>query len=98
MPKNYELIQKITEAMNLPEHEKRILINAYKVTKLGEDIITTEESIQNLYNISFPKKTITENKTEIVLKNGDTISGMENIVSILNSVICSGRKYLLNHL
>ncbi len=86
MPKNYELIQKITEAMNLPEHEKRILINAYKVTKLGEDIITTEESIQNLYNISFPKKTINENKTEIGLKNGDTISGMENIVSILNSM------------
>lgn len=86
MPQNYELIQNIVEAINLPEHEKRMLINAYKVTKLGDDIILTEEAIQDLYNISFPKKTITENKTEIVLKNGDTISGMENIVSILNSM------------
>lgn len=85
MPQNYELIQNIAKAMNLPEHEKRMLINSYKVTKLGDEIISTEEAIQNLYNISFPKKT-TENTVEISLKNGDTISGMENIISTLNSM------------
>jgi transcriptional regulator with XRE-family HTH domain len=56
MPQNFELIQNIFEAINLPEHEKRMLINAYKVTKLGEDIMSIEETIQKLCNISFLKK------------------------------------------
>ena len=86
MPQNYELIHNIAEAINLPEHEKRMLINAYKVTKLGEDIMSIEGTIQNLYKISFPKKITTENIVEIGLENGDTISGVENIVSILNSM------------
>lgn len=86
MPKNYELIQNIAKAMNLAEHEKRMLINAYKVTKLGDNIISTEESIQNLYNISFTKRIINDNRKETELKNGDIIIGMENIVSSLNSL------------
>lgn len=86
MPQNYELIQNIAEAVNLPEHEKRMLINAYKVTKLGDDILSTEEAIQNLYKISFPKKITCENSAVVGLGNGDTISGVENIVSILNSM------------
>lgn len=86
LPKNYLLVQELSSALGLPSHEKQMLINAYKFTKLGEDFLKTESYIEQLYNTQMPElrkdiNNINPNPQE------ETINGMENVAEAVAALI-----------
>lgn len=80
------LVQELSSALGLPSHEKQMLINAYKFTKLGEDFLKTESYIEQLYNTQMPElrkdiNNINPNPQE------ETINGMENVAEAVAALI-----------
>ena len=91
LPKNYLIVQELTSALGLPQHEKQMLVNAYKFTKLGEDFLETESYIEQLYNTEMPEfrkdiDSITLNPQE------ESIIGMENVAEAVAALI-NGSKH-----
>lgn len=87
-PKNYLLVQELSEALELPIHEKQMLINAYKYTKLGEDFLKTEASVEQLYNMKFP---VFQKNADNISSNSrdDVIIGIENVAEAVAALINS---------
>lgn len=91
LPKNYLIVQELSSALGLPQHEKQMLVNAYKFTKLGEDFLETESYIEQLYNTEMPEfrkdiDSITLNPQE------ESIIGMENVAEAVAALI-NGSKH-----
>lgn len=92
MPNSFEMVKNLSRAMNLSDYEEKMLVTAYKATKLGADYISIEGAIQDLYNIKFPDIEYDVNNKSIRMNNGDVIKGMENIVDAICLIMDKSEK------
>ncbi len=86
-PKDYTLIEEIASALELPQHEKQMLADAFKMSKFGKDFISLERTIEKLYHIRFPMPVNCAETALPVLEHGGMIQGMVQIANIVRLML-----------
>ena len=82
-PRDFALVESLSGAMELPAHEKRMLVDAYKAAKFGEEFITRENAVKRLYDIGFPSFGGKQKLPKTALCSGCAIEGMARIAAAI---------------
>lgn len=86
-PRDFALVESLSGAMELPAHEKQMLVDAYKATKFGEEFIAEERAVKRLYDIEFPHSGRKLKPPETTLCSGCAIEGMARTAAAIRSLM-----------
>lgn len=93
--KDYVFANRIADAMELSNFERKILMDAYKVSRFGEDYLILEQAIEKIYHTQLPLM-FCRNMDAILLPNhGEMICGMEKIAKLANVLLSSEEAIML---
>ena len=88
LPSNYGVVKKISEVLGLVPEEEYQLWNSYKVSKLGEKHMCTEEALKALFALPAARPQRVLGKINAVsLQNGVPICGRERVYQAIRQLL-----------
>ena len=88
LPSNYGVVKKISEVLGLVPEEEYQLWNSYKVSKLGEKHMCTEEALKALFALPAARPQRVPGEINAVsLQNGVPICGRERVYQAIRQLL-----------
>ena len=88
LPSNYGVVKKISEVLGLVPEEEYQLWNSYKVSKLGEKHMCTEEALKALFALPAARPQRAPGEINAVsLQNGVPICGRERVYQAIRQLL-----------
>ena len=88
LPSNYGVVKKISEVLGLVPEERYQLWNSYKVSKLGEKHMCTEEALKALFALPAARPQRVPGEINAVsLQNGVPICGRERVYQAIRQLL-----------